>query len=212
MLAVVATDLRASKRAAMMRADLPAVRAAEWDPAAARLDPQATLLDPQATLLDPQATRPDGMPFEPPLQPKARETALPQAGRKPWWPSWKVVAMAAGAIFVLTIGGIVAIEAVTGTALSAGSNGTDSRIIPGLGAPDNGTSSPTPSTSTTGRSSSPVASTSTSQEPSSAPSTGTPSTPAPSPTTGQPTSTPGPSGSVQPSAQATPNGTVQPTG
>ena len=181
-LGVVTTDLH----------DPQATATKVW--VAASGDPNATRVDlpviPAAAHLDPEATRLD-ITFSPERRPK-------------WsWPSWKVIGIGAAAIFALTIGGIVAVEAATGKAVSTG----NSRIIPGLGTSDTGTTTPSPSTSTSRRSS-PAPSESPTGQSSPAPSTSAPSTPTPTPSTQEPTPAPSPTGSVQAptagaSAQAT---------
>jgi len=146
--------------------------------------------DPEATRLDPEATRLDGTPFEIMGTQVYREQGKVKVPVRRWtWPSWKVLAVSAAAIFAITIGGIVAVEAATGKSLSSGS-GHDSRIIPGFG---KGTDSkprttPSPHTSTQKPSQSPESgtpspSTSEPATPTPTPSPSTPTTPAPSPST-----------------------------
>jgi hypothetical protein len=186
-LGVVTTDVHDAKAAMTQvaltgdpnatRVDLPVIPPVAYpDPAGHRLDPAEPY---QPDPLDPQATRLD-ITLAPMERSKSEESP------KAWsWPSWQTLAIAAVTIFALTIGGIVAFEALTGTAVSAGSSGSDSRIVPGLGSADTGTESPTPSTSRTS-----TPSQSPTQEPSSTPSGTMPSTPTPAPSTEQPAPSP----------------------
>ncbi len=180
------------------RLDLPVIPATA-DPAWHRLDPAETRLDPVYSDLYAEKTRRNQEPA------RLDVTLTPEQNAQRSWLNWKILAIAAAAIFAVTIGGIIAVEAATGTSLSSGSGG-DSRIIPGLGkADDTATKSPSPSPSTS-RQTSTAPSESATEQPSPTPSTSAPSTPTPTPSV--PTPTPSPSTSIQ---QETP-APAQPTG
>lgn len=107
---------------------------ATGDPAETRLD---LLADPSVTRLDLAVTRLDGFPYAPPDRagsgPPTR--VLGKGGRRRWsWPSWKVLMAAAAAVFVVSVGGMMVTQAVSGKPPSAwpgGGGGHAANLLPG---------------------------------------------------------------------------------